>query len=378
MGNRTQQTAPSGTTAYTYDNNNRLLTAGSTSYAYDANGNLLSISTGQTFTWDVFNRLTQAVVLGATVTYTYNGDGLKPRRVESTNTRNYYYDGIRPLWETDAARQMVQQYDRDLFGNLLSRKDSAGARRYYHYDGLGSATALTNETGTVTATMLYDAWGNVRASTGSNWGRYRFTGAEWDGTTNLYHMGARFYDPTIGRWLSEDPVQDKPFEPATLNFYAYVYSDPLVHTDPDGQIALNVAAGLVGVAVGLGVYGATHWGNMTVQGALTYAAVGGLVGFSLGTGLQAVAAAGVAGLSPAARGLLGVAARGVRNNHCNPSRHWDHDHDERPARVQALRWVDFYCELCRACRCAHADACKQVRCPQHNRTRIRRNCTHGR
>ncbi|MDI6773092.1 MAG: RHS repeat-associated core domain-containing protein [bacterium] len=234
VGNRTQQTAPGGTTNYAYDHNSRLLTAGSTTYAYDANGNLLSISTGQTFAWDVFNRMTQATGSGGTVTHTYNGDGLKTRRVGPDGTRNYYYDGIKPIWETDGAGVMTAQLDRDIFGNLLSRREASGARRYYHFDGLGSTTALTNESGAATSTLLYDAWGNQRAATGSDQGRYRFTGAELDQATGFYHMGARFYDPTIGRWLSEDPVQDKHFEPATLNFYAYAFNNPVNLTDATG------------------------------------------------------------------------------------------------------------------------------------------------
>jgi RHS repeat-associated protein len=237
VGNRLTQTGPSGTTTYTYDANNRLIqaVAGTTvTYGYDDNGNLLTISTGQSFTWDVFNRLTQATGPGGTVTHTYNGDGLKTRRVGPDGTRRYYHDGIRPIWETDDAGVMTAQYDRDIFGNLLSRREASGARRYYHFDGIGSTTALTNETGTVTSTLLYDAWGNQRAATGSDQGQYRFTGAELDQATGLYHMGARFYDPTIGRWLSEDPVQDKYFEPITLNLYAYVANNPVRLTDPAG------------------------------------------------------------------------------------------------------------------------------------------------
>jgi len=129
---------------------------------------------------------------------------------------------------------MTAQLDRDIFGNLLSRREASGARRYYHFDGVGSTTALTNESGAATSTLLYDAWGNQRAATGSDQGRYRFTGAELDAATGLYHMHARFYDPTIGRWLSEDPVQDKYFEPATLNLYAYVANNPLAFVDPKG------------------------------------------------------------------------------------------------------------------------------------------------
>jgi RHS repeat-associated protein len=262
VGNRTQQTAPPGAVlpgvgsippliTYAYDANNRLTQAGSTTYAYDANGNLTSISSGQTFAWDVFNRLTQATGPGGTVTYLYNGDGLKLRRVGPDGTTNYYHDGTRPIWETNASGQLTNQYDRDIFGNLLSRRDNASVRWYYHHDGLGSTSALTNSTGSVVATMLHDAWGNIRANSGSAHGNYRFSGAERDTTTGLYHMGARFYDPVVGRWLSEDPVQDNYFDPSTLNYYAYVNENPITLIDPDGNVA-GVAALLLGLAVSPG------------------------------------------------------------------------------------------------------------------------------
>ena len=76
VGNRLTQTGPGGPTNYTYDANNRLIQAGSATYPYDANGNVTNISSGRTFTWDVFNRMTSTTASGTTVTYTYNGDGL--------------------------------------------------------------------------------------------------------------------------------------------------------------------------------------------------------------------------------------------------------------------------------------------------------------
>ncbi len=177
--------------------------------------------------------MTLPTASGSPVAHTYNGDGLRTKHVGPNGTTNYYHDGIRPIWETNASGTLLNQYDGDLFGNLLSRRDNASVRWYYHHDGLGSTSALTNSTGSVVATMLHDAWGNIRASSGSSLGNYRFTGAERDVTTGLYYMGARFYDPTIGRWLSEDPVQDT-FNPAALNFYAYVQNSPVNWIDPTG------------------------------------------------------------------------------------------------------------------------------------------------
>lgn len=138
--------------------------------------------------------------------------------------------------------------DRDIFGNLLSSREVSGVRRYFAHDGLGGLTGSTDETGVLLASLFYDAWGNVRATSGT-WtaGNYRYTGAELDPATGLYHMGARFYDPSIGRWLSEDPLQDNTFDPASLNFYAYVNSNPAILVDQDGKMAAVgvLAIGLV-------------------------------------------------------------------------------------------------------------------------------------
>lgn len=110
VGNRTSQTAPGGTTTYTYDANNRLISAGAVNYSYDANGNLTGTTAGQSFSWDVFNRLTRASGSGGFVDYTYNGDGLKVRRAGPEGGATvYYYDGIRPIWEADGAGALKVQ-----------------------------------------------------------------------------------------------------------------------------------------------------------------------------------------------------------------------------------------------------------------------------
>jgi YD repeat-containing protein len=159
VGNRLSQTStagPGNNATYSYDANNRLTVAftnvGHTAYTYDANGNLTGTSDGASFAWDVFNRMTSAA--GGMATYTYNGNGLKIRRIGPDGTTRYYYDGIRPIWEADGAGSMTAQLDRDIFGNLLSRKEPVGTRRYYHFDGLGSTTALSDEGGATVATLL--------------------------------------------------------------------------------------------------------------------------------------------------------------------------------------------------------------------------------
>ena len=100
----------------------------------------------------------------------------------------------------------------------------------YEADGLGSVTSLTDPTGAIAATYTYDSFGFMTASTGSATNWFRYTGRQFDSTGGLYYYRARYYDPTTGRFLSEDPIRFK----GGVNFYAYVGNDPVNRTDPFG------------------------------------------------------------------------------------------------------------------------------------------------
>lgn len=93
-------------------------------------------------------------------------------------------------------------------------------------DHLGSTRALTNANGSVVESINYDSFGNGA----SNRTRYGYTGREWDADTGLYYYRARWYDPQVGRFISEDPSG---FE-GGINPYAYVGNSPLQFVDPGG------------------------------------------------------------------------------------------------------------------------------------------------
>jgi RHS repeat-associated protein len=101
-----------------------------------------------------------------------------------------------------------------------------------HADGLGSVTKLTDQAGHVVHSYQYDAWGNIEAETGApvDGVQYAFTGREWDPETGLYYYRARYLDPKVGRFISEDPIG---FGEGT-NFYAYVGGNPSTYRDPSG------------------------------------------------------------------------------------------------------------------------------------------------
>ena len=100
--------------------------------------------------------------------------------------------------------------------------------QYYHQDGLGSVVMITDGNAAVTGTQRFDAWGNQVASTGTV-PQYGYTGRELDETGLVYYR-ARYYDPTIGRFVKRDPVGLK----GGINRYAYGLNNPVRFTDPSG------------------------------------------------------------------------------------------------------------------------------------------------
>ena len=88
--------------------------------------------------------------------------------------------------------------------DLIARIDGS-SEDYYLADALGSTTALTDDTGNVTGEYAYDAFGNYRPGEGSSTNEFRYAGEQVD-ETGLQYLRARYYDPVVGRFLSQDPL----------------------------------------------------------------------------------------------------------------------------------------------------------------------------
>jgi RHS repeat-associated protein len=139
----------------------------------------------------------------------------------SDNVIEEYEDGVLSVSYT---------HEPGLYGNLLSQHRN-GVTSYFHYDGRGDTVALTDDSGDVTDTKEYDAWGNVIASTGSTVTRYTFGGRNgYQTNTNTIYVRARSYFPRVARWLSIDPMLFADGE----NYFLYVKNGPLTASDPTG------------------------------------------------------------------------------------------------------------------------------------------------
>jgi len=112
----------------------------------------------------------------------------------------------------------------------------------FHHDHLNSVTAVTGHDGTTVETASYGPFGAMTSETGPALSggevanKLRYTGREFDRETGLYYYRARYYDPEIGRFYTEDPLRFR----AGINFYAYVNNNPLNARDPSGMTTLSV------------------------------------------------------------------------------------------------------------------------------------------
>src|ERR1700688_4749129 len=228
VGNRLSS---SGVPNYNYNSSNELTSNSSGSYAYDANGNTLADPSGKTYTWDFENRLVQAVVPGTgTVTFKYDPFGRRIQKSGPGGTTNYLYEEVNLLEEVDTAGNVLAKYAQ---GTSIDEPLSVlrtGSASYYSADALGSITSLSTSTGALANTYTYDAFGKLIASTGSLTNPFQYTGRDYDPETGLRFYRARYYDPNVGRFLSEDPAGFG----GGINVYAYVKNDPADFTDPTG------------------------------------------------------------------------------------------------------------------------------------------------
>ena len=172
----------------------------------------------------------------------------------------YTYDGWDVIRE-ESSLNGVTVYQNGLGIDDKLRSKNGSTIRYFLTDHLGSTVALTDANGAITSSTTYDSFGNAipkqaagsaasgigsaASSTGkaaSGAGKaapniatsYRYTGREYDADTGLYYYRNRWYDPEIGRFISEDPIG---FAGGDINLYGYVGNNPLSFTDPYGNYA---------------------------------------------------------------------------------------------------------------------------------------------
>ena len=227
VGNITEQTVqepyvdlamPDEDVEYTYNNANRITKAGNINYEFDANGNTTKRG-NETYTWDVQDRLTTA----GTQAITYDPLGLISSYGDITFTTDPLGIG-NVLSDSKSGAQYI-------YGNGLEARVIDGKVSYYVTDVRGSVVAIVDESGNITHKYQYDEFGKITLKKEADYNPFQYVGKYGVMCLNnhLYYMRARHYDPTIGRFLSEDPIW-------STNLYPYADNNPVMGIDPEGAL----------------------------------------------------------------------------------------------------------------------------------------------
>jgi RHS repeat-associated protein len=190
--------------------------------AYDANGNMVTRGT-QTLTWDAENR---PVSVNST-SFIYDGDGNRVIKTEGGQTTLY----INRFMEVNLNTSTNTSYY--FLGQTMIAMSENATLKYIHQDSLGSSSVMSGSNGTWLGTIKYAPFGGTRSVTGTIATDKLFTGQILD-DTGLYYYNARYYDCTIGRFISPDTVIPNPSNPQCFNRYSYCLNNPLKYTDPSG------------------------------------------------------------------------------------------------------------------------------------------------
>ncbi|UQZ35447.1 hypothetical protein C2I18_19105 [Paenibacillus sp. PK3_47] len=120
---------------------------------------------------------------------------------------------------------------------LIDMKNKWGTVGYYLLNGHGDVVNLYRQDQTLLNTYDYDIWGNPTVTEEADQypNPFRYSGEYWDDNTDLQNLRARWYDPSIGRFITEDTWEGRINHPDSQNPYIYVINNPLIYVDPSGN-----------------------------------------------------------------------------------------------------------------------------------------------
>ena len=198
---------------------------------YDANGNMtLRLKDGARYflAYDAESRLT-SVSGTVSASFVYNGDG---QRVTATigATITTYIGGYFE-WQGSTGKSYY------FAGGQRIAMRTGTEVKFLLGDHLGSTSVTALASGAFDTETRYYPWGGVRWASGTTPTDYRFTGQQEIASIGLYFYNSRFYDASLGRFISPDSIIPNPGDPVSFDHFAYVRNNPLKYSDPSGYFS---------------------------------------------------------------------------------------------------------------------------------------------
>ena len=264
IGNRTAASDSAGTTAFMANNVNQYTAVGTDEPEYDTDGNLVAFG-NCTNAWNAAGQLVSTTWNGsnclARLRSEYDRRGRRVRRVSETSaddgatwtaieTRTFVYDDWNLIYErserpSEGAVELAFFWGPDLSGSFqgaggvggLVAVSVNGSFFFPGYDNNGNVVGYWNESGDIVAEYAYDAFGNTVAESGSmaDFFPHRFSTKYYDAETDLYYYGYRYYSPSLGRWISRDPAEER----GGLSLYLFCFNDGVSHADFQGLSSIR-------------------------------------------------------------------------------------------------------------------------------------------
>ena len=212
-----------------------------------------------------------------------DGNGMRYKKKVGNLTTEYYYNGDQLLMENrPSVGRVYYLYDATGITGMIYQ----GEHYFFDKNTLGDIVSICDSDGYTVATYCYDAWGNVISKTGTlaDANPFRYRGYYYDAETGFYYLQTRYYDPTIGRFINADNYEliAQLASSKELNMYAYCGNNPIMYTDPTGELFFtSLLIGIIaGAAIGgtIGGINAMAQGEDILGGVLSGILIGGVLG----------------------------------------------------------------------------------------------------
>ena len=274
--NRKQMTIGNKTTAYQYNKNDELLRTDTLHtdtekndvviYKNDKNGNQLAtvnrseipaeakdtsyidvdvtlgdnqLNDNVVNHYNALNQLTETLTKNYKVSFTYDAEGLRTGKTVNGEKTIYVWDGEQVVMELSKGGAVQKRYIR---GNDLVYADKGEntEKTYYVTDMHGNVVQLLDESGNVTKTYEYDSFGNEVKPEKKDENPYRYCGEYYDKETEEVYLRARYYEPSVGRFITRDTYTGESNEPLSLHLYTYCENDGVNAWDPSGHYKIKM------------------------------------------------------------------------------------------------------------------------------------------